>query len=432
MVVAVLAALHVVLIGQAYGRVGAFAQRELTAKSEEQSYLVEALEAVVPVKANGAEPRVEQRWAELFGTYRAAMIQRTRFTSLIEAAQQALSVLAPLALLWFGVMSVLNGQMTLGTALAANAVALSVLTPIQTMAAAGQVYSTLRSQIERVYDVMDAAEEPTGSHRLDRRRPIRVDLTGVTFRYHADAPPVLSDIGFTAPAGGKIGIVGATGSGKSTIALLVLGLLRPTTGEVSHDGVPLADLDLADLRDSCGAVLQELSLFNGTIRENITLGRPGIADADLAWAARVAGLHADLLRLPMGYETLVGGSGAALSAGQRQRVALARALVHQPRLLILDEATSHLDPGTERSVDEALSQLQVTRIVISHRLSAIRNADQILVVEQGRITARGRHDHLVAQPGTYRELFGADPLPAATPGRGESTGRLRPVGERTA
>jgi ABC-type bacteriocin/lantibiotic exporter with double-glycine peptidase domain len=428
-VVAVLAALNVLLIGQAYGRIGALAQRELTAKSEEQSYLVEALEAVGPVKANGAEPRVEQHWQGLFGTYREAMVRRSRFTALIEAGQQALAVATPLALLWFAVSSVLSGRMTLGTALAANTMALSVLAPVQTMAAAGQVYSTVRSQIERLYDVMDAAEEPTGVHRLDRGRPIRVDLAGVTFRYYADAPAVLSDIWFTAPAGGKVGIVGATGSGKSTIALLVLGLLRPTGGEVWHDGVPIADLDLADLRGSCGAVLQELSLFNSTIRDNITLGRPGITDADLAWAAGVAGLHADVLRLPMGYETLVGGSGAALSAGQRQRVALARALAHQPRLLILDEATSHLDPGTERRVDEALSHLNVTRIVISHRLSAVRNADQILVVEQGRITARGRHDHLVSQPGTYRDLFGAD---SAAADGGPAEGRLRAVKERTA
>jgi ATP-binding cassette, subfamily B, bacterial len=241
---------------------------------------------------------------------------------------------------------------------------------------------------------------------------------------------VLTDISFSVPAGGKVGIVGRTGSGKSTIAMLTLGLLRPEAGEVWHDGVALAKLDLADLRASCGAVLQELSLFNGSIRDNITLGRAGIADSDLAWAARVAGLHADVLRLPMGYETMVGGGGAALSAGQRQRVALARALVHRPRLLILDEATSHLDPGTERRVDEALSQLQVTRIVISHRLSAIRNADEILVVEQGRITARGDHDILVTQPGAYRDLFGAEPTPPD--GRRGPAGRLHAVGERTA
>jgi ABC-type bacteriocin/lantibiotic exporter with double-glycine peptidase domain len=170
--------------------------------------------------------------------------------------------------------------------------------------------------------------------------------------------------------------------------------------------VRLAELDLAALRSTCGAVLQDLSLFNGTIRDNITLGRDGLDDTDLARAASIAGLHADVARLPMGYDTPVGGGGGALSAGQRQRIALARALVHQPRLLILDEATSHLDPGTERRVDEALSWLEVTRVVISHRLSAIRNADLILVVHQGRIAARGRHQDLIAQEGIYRDLFG--------------------------
>jgi ATP-binding cassette, subfamily B, bacterial len=406
LVVGTLAAMHVAVLLRAFARMGALAQRELAARSEEQNYLVEALEAVVPVKANGAEPRVQERWASLFGKYREAMLRRSKLSAVLDAAQNALSVGAPLALLWLGVAAVLDGTMSLGTALAANTVALAVLLPVQKIAAAGQTYSMLRSQIERVYDVVDASEEPSGSRRLDPNTSVWIDVRDVSFRYHADGPLVLNHIDFTVPPGGKVGIVGRTGSGKSTIALLVLGLLRPQSGEIRHDGVSLTELDLAAMRATCGAVLQDLNLFNGTIRDNITLGRDGIDDTDVARAAGIAGLHADVARLPMGYDTPVGGGGAALSAGQRQRIALARALVHRPRLLILDEATSHLDPGTERRVDEALSKLDVTRIVISHRLSAIRNADLIVVVHQGRIAARGRHDDLVAQEGVYRELFG--------------------------
>ncbi|MGW2874534.1 ATP-binding cassette domain-containing protein, partial [Kitasatospora sp. NPDC001225] len=195
------------------------------------------------------------------------------------------------------------------------------------------------------------------------------------------------------------------------------------TGGAEHPGVVDGDvqaaeqLDLADLRAHCGAVLQELSLFGGSIRDNLTLGRPDAEDAEVIRAARIAGLHEDVLALPMGYDTPVGESGSALSAGQRQRVALARALVHRPRLLLLDEATSHLDPQTERHVDGALAELAVTRIVVSHRLNAVRNADQILVLEHGRIVQRGRHDELIEQEGAYRLLFGAadtDVRPAAS------------------
>jgi len=420
-VVAILAALHAVTLVKAFSRMGILAQRELTAKSEEQNYLVETLEAFVPVKANGAEPRVEEQWAKRFAVYRDAMLKRSRFAAFVDAAQQGLVTLAPLGLLWFGVAAVLSGRMTLGTALAANTLALSVLSPVQTMAAAAQMYSAVRSQIERLYDVIDAEEEKSGQLRLNANVPVRIDVRGVTFRYHADAAPVLSDISFSVPPGGKVGVVGRTGSGKSTVALILLGLVRPESGEVHHDAVGLGQLDLAALRANCGAVLQELSLFNGTLRDNITLGRVDIDDADVAWAAGIAGLHADVIRLPMGYDTPVGGGGAALSAGQRQRVALARALAHRPRLLLLDEATSHLDPGTERRVDAALSELKVTRVVISHRLSAIRNADQILVIDHGRITARGRHVELVNQPGLYRDLFGEGESNAAAPAAGART-----------
>ncbi|GAA4071918.1 peptidase domain-containing ABC transporter [Nonomuraea soli] len=408
-VVLALAVTQMVMVVRVSPRVGAVYQRELTTKAEEQSYLTETLEAIVPVKANGAEPRAEHHWSGLLERYCGALIARSRITAVLDAVNQALATLTPLLLLLFGLVFVLSGQMTLGTALAANAVALAVLIPIQTLAGTGQSYPMLRSQIERVYDIVDAEEEPTGARRLPEGAASRVDVEGLTFHYQTDAPPVLHEVSFSVPAGSKLGIVGRTGSGKSTIALLVLGLLRPSGGVVRFDGHPLDDLDIHHLRSRCGAVLQDLNLFNGSIRDNLTLGRPDASDGDLVWSARIAGLHDDVLAMPMGYGTLVGEAGAALSAGQRQRVALARALIHRPRLLILDEATSHLDPDTERRVDAELSRLEVTRIVVSHRLSAIRDAHQILVLDQGRVCALGRHEELVTQGGVYTRLFAPHP-----------------------
>jgi ABC-type bacteriocin/lantibiotic exporter with double-glycine peptidase domain len=395
------------VVAATYRRIKVLARRELQAKADEQSYLVEVLEAVAPVKANGIEYHAKARWRDLFDTYREAMLSRGRASSWAEAAQGGLSSLAPLALLWFGLSLVLQGQLTLGTMLAANSLAMSVLAPLQAFVGAIQMFSILRAQVERIYDVLDAPTEPTGPVVLPPRAPAWIEASGVMFRYEASGPAVLSGVTFSLPPGGKLGVVGRTGSGKSTLALLLLGLLRTSGGRISHNGVPIGLLDLPELRRGCGVVLQQLTLFNGSIKDNLTLGRTDFSQADVEEAARNAGLHDDVLGLPMGYHTLVGEAGAALSAGQRQRVALARALLHRPRLLVLDEATSHLDPATERQVDEALSRMQVTRIVISHRLSAVRNADHILVLDHGRIVSRGRHSQLIQEGGIYQDLFGS-------------------------
>jgi ATP-binding cassette, subfamily B, bacterial len=431
-VVMVLALAQLAILARAFPRISALAQRELVVKAEEQSRLVETLEAIAPVKANGIEARAVARWDELFGRTIAAMMRRAKATAQVEAAHHALATLAPLAFLWLGMAFVLDGTMTLGTALAANAVALSLLGPVQTLASVGQLYPSLRSQIERMYDVMDAAEEPSGTVRLPRDEPAEVRLDRVSFGYQRDAAPVIAEVSLSVPRRAKVAIVGRTGSGKSTIALLVLGLLRADRGHVQHDGVDVAALDVHDMRGRCGVVLQDLNLFSGSIRDNLALGRPDATTDDLTRAAEIAGLHADVMNLPMGYDTLVGEGGAALSAGQRQRVALARALVHRPSLLILDEATSHLDPETERRVDAALSRLDVTRIVISHRVSAIRNADQIYVLDAGRLVAHGRHEDLSREGGIYCELFadGQPPAVSGVPGR-PGTVHMTQIGSTT-
>ncbi|WP_330240250.1 peptidase domain-containing ABC transporter [Streptomyces sp. NBC_00525] len=417
-VVLLLAALQGAVLAAAYGRIKRLAQRELTLRSEEQGYLVETLDAMVPVRANGAGERVRAHWRTLFDRYQKAMATRAGTAAWVQAAQSTLTVLAPLILLWCGLRFVLAGQMSLGTMLAANTLALSVLHPVQSLVTATQSFSTMRAQIERVHDVLDTPPETPGHAALPGTGPLALSLRGIRFGYHSDATPVLDGVSAELPAGGKLGIVGRTGSGKSTLGLLMLGLLRPQHGEVLLDGVPVRDIDPGELRSGFGAVLQELRLFSGSIRDNLLLGRPDADEAALVRACVVAGLHHDVRRLPMAYDTPVGEGGAALSAGQRQRVALARALIHRPRLLLLDEATSHLDALTEQQVDAALSELKVTRVVISHRLSAIRNADLTLVLDGGRVADSGTHAELLARPGLYRDLFAA-PAPApvrAAPG----------------
>jgi ABC-type bacteriocin/lantibiotic exporter with double-glycine peptidase domain len=309
-----------------------------------------------------------------------------------------------LALLVLGVALVLRGDLTLGGMLAANLVALAALAPIGNLASLGQSWQLARVQLERMYDVLDSPAEPAGGVQLAGRTPLALELTGISAGYSTNEA-VLQGISLRLPAGRKIAVVGRTGSGKTTLALVVLGLLAPSGGQIAVDGHALSEVDLPELRTAFGAVLQNLSLFSGSIADNIALGRESLTQQDIERAAQTAALHEEVLAMPMGYQTQVGEGGQALSAGQRQRVALARALVHRPRLLVLDEATSQLDPLTERAVDEALDRLEVTRLVISHRVSAVANADEIVVLERGSVVERGRHDELLSRQGHYYGLF---------------------------
>jgi len=232
-----------------------------------------------------------------------------------------------------------------------------------------------------------------------------IELQHVGFRYNPQTPWVLRDITVNIKPGQKVALVGRTGSGKSTLALLLLGLYTPAAGEIRYDGTPLHTLNYRTLRRQFGVVLQEPVLFSGSIRQNIAMHDPAFTLAQVRTAAQLAAIDEEIMQMPMGYETLVSEGGSGLSGGQRQRIALARALVHQPAILVLDEATSHLDVVTERFVDEQLSQLACTRVVIAHRLSTIRNADLILVLDHGQIIERGTHEELLASDTDYAELI---------------------------
>ena len=260
----------------------------------------------------------------------------------------------------------------------------------------------------RIFEILDREPRltsPPGAPPLPAGGG-RVELRGVTFAYEGAAEPVLRDIDLTVDAGRTVAIVGATGAGKTTLVNLIPRLYDPTSGSVLVDGADLREIDLPSLRREIALVSDDAFLFSASLRENVAYARPDAGDDEVADAARRAGLAEVVAELPDGYDTRVGERGLTLSGGQRQRVAIARALLAQPRILILDDATSSVDATTEAKIKEALREVMRgrTTFVIAHRLSTLALADEIVVLEDGRIAARGAHDELTEASDLYREI----------------------------
>jgi ATP-binding cassette, subfamily B, bacterial len=374
----------------------------LQAQAKSQSYLVQLFAGIETLKAVGAESRGVEHWSNLFVSEVNVGLARGKLSAFVDSLMSALRIGSPVAILAFGTLQVLNGNLTLGTMFALSALSTGFLTPLGALVTTFLQLQLLGSYMERINDVLDTPREQDKSLARPAGR-LRGRVTGeaLWFRYSRRAPDVVRGVSLEIEPGQKVAIVGRSGSGKSTLANLLLGLFWPTQGAVLYDGVDLRTLETSSVRRQLGIVPQHAYLFGTSIRQNIALSDPSLDLEAIVDAARLARMHDDIEAMSLGYETVLADGGASLSGGQRQRIALARALVHQPVLLVLDEATSSLDAITEGEIYDNLSSLDCTIVVIAHRLSTIRRADQILVMDSGQIIERGTHSELMALNGVY-------------------------------
>ncbi len=389
-------------------------QRELMARNLEtearaQAYQIEVLAGIETLKAMGCEHRALEHWSSLFVDVLNTSLERGRLSLLTESAMSVLRLGSPLLILCFGAHLVLAGQLSLGTMLALNALALGFLGPLSNLVSTVMQFQLLGTYLTRINDVLDTPREqvPGAQVRPSPKLEGAITLEKVSFRYNRQGPLNLEDVSVDIRPGQLVAIVGRSGAGKSTLAKLLLGMYAPTSGRILFDGRDLFELDLRGVRRQLGIVMQNPFLFGASVRSNISLADPSLPLEAVVEAAKLAQLHDEVLAMPMGYETPLVDQGSSLSGGQRQRLALARALARKPAVLLLDEATSALDSITEAQVQKALAGVKCTRIVIAHRLSTVMDADLILTLDGGRVVEAGRHEALLQRGGRYAELVAA-------------------------
>ncbi|MEH2178652.1 MAG: peptidase domain-containing ABC transporter [Nostoc sp.] len=385
-------------------------QHKAECNAETQSYLVEVMGGMQTVKAQNLEMRSRWQWQERYARYISAGFKTVSTQTTASSVSSFLNKFSSMLVLWVGAFLVLNQQLTLGQLIAFRILAGYVTSPLLRLMQLWQNFQETALSLQRLADILDTPQEVEIGDCQNILMPsvqgnVRFENLSFSFREHG--PLQLCNINLDFPAGSFVGIVGQSGSGKSTLLKLLPRLYEPKSGKILIDGYDISKVELYSLRRQIGMVLQDTLLFDGTVRENIALGYPDASDEEIITAAKIAYAHDFIMSLPSGYNTRVGERGSGLSGGQRQRVAIARTVLQNPQLLILDEATSALDYNAEAQVCRNLATAFRNKTVffITHRLSTIRNADVILMMDKGAVVEQGTHEELMALKGYYYCLY---------------------------
>jgi NHLM bacteriocin system ABC transporter peptidase/ATP-binding protein len=372
------------------------------------------LAMIESIKCSGSEPELFSRWAGYQARALLARQDLSGLTELVSAVPPLVATLTTATILLLGSLKVMNGEMTVGMLVAYQALMAAFNGPLATFVGFGATLQELEADLNRLDDVLELPQDV--EYALEERdEPAttpeavklagRIELRDVTFGYSPLDKPLIEQLNLTIEPGQRVALVGRSGSGKSTVARLVAGLYQPWSGEILLDGIPRHQQPTSLIQNSLAVVAQDIFLFGGTVRDNLTMWDPSIPETSVTSACRDAVIDEVIQTRARTYHSLVEEGGGNFSGGQRQRLEIARALVGKPTMLILDEATSSLDPTTELQIDDATRRLGCTCMIIAHRLSTIRDADEIIVLEKGRIVQRGTHDSMKGVPGPYSELI---------------------------
>lgn len=370
---------------------------------------VAGIEMIETIKASGAENGFFNKWAGYQASVNAQQVKSSKVNSYLGMIPAFLSSLANYAVLIMGIWFVMHGKFTLGALQMFQGFLGSFMKPAMTFVSAGQMIQEMRTDMERVEDVMQYPVDLNTSENNDAEEKLQklrgnIEMKNISFGYSRLADPLITDFSMSIRSGGRVAFVGASGCGKSTLSKLISGLYEPWSGEILFDGKPRREHNRAVMTGSIAVVDQEITLFEGTIADNIKMWDESIKDFEMILAARDAQLHDDIMAREGGYDCRLTEGGKDLSGGQRQRMEIARVLAQDPSIIILDEATSALDAKTEYDVVNAIKERGITCIVIAHRLSTIRDCDEIIVLDKGSVVERGTHEELIALGGAYTEL----------------------------